>query len=207
MGFLLFASSLFLILIVLVQRGRGGGLTGALGGMGGQSAFGARAGDTFTRITVVTAIFWILLSMLTIKVFNAPVRATEKQEEAIVSGDETFEGETGDEGETDEGETDAGVTGEGETDEGETDEGVTGEAGDSGETPELPGGGDFQVPDEGDQTGGEGDAVEDMLTAPEDPPSTGQAGEGTDAGTGDKSGADKSGGDQKSGDSSGDGGQ
>lgn len=51
--------AVFLILLVLVQRGRGGGLTGALGGMGGSSAFGAKAGDVFTRITIVTAAIWI----------------------------------------------------------------------------------------------------------------------------------------------------
>ena len=54
MGFL----SLFLILLVLVQRGKGGGLTGALGGPGGQSAFGSKAGDTFTVITVIVASIW-----------------------------------------------------------------------------------------------------------------------------------------------------
>ena len=51
--------AIFLILLVLVQRGRGGGLAGALGGMGGSSAFGAKAGDVFTRITVITASIWI----------------------------------------------------------------------------------------------------------------------------------------------------
>jgi preprotein translocase subunit SecG len=60
---LLLLSSIFLILLVLIQRGRGGGLAGALGGMGGYSAFGTRAGDMFTRITVGTACFWILLAM------------------------------------------------------------------------------------------------------------------------------------------------
>lgn len=60
-GPLLLVTSIFLILVVLVQRGRGGGLTGALGGAGGQSAFGAKAGDVFTKITVVLAVFWILL--------------------------------------------------------------------------------------------------------------------------------------------------
>jgi len=54
-------TSLFLIMLVLVQRGRGGGLAGALGGMGGSSAFGAKAGDVFTKVTVVSATFWILL--------------------------------------------------------------------------------------------------------------------------------------------------
>jgi len=42
LGFMLVATSIFLILLVLIQRGRGGGLAGALGGMGGQSAFGTK---------------------------------------------------------------------------------------------------------------------------------------------------------------------
>ena len=62
--------SLFLILVILVQRGRGGGLTGALGGMGGQSAFGTKAGDLFTRITIVVAAIWVLLSMASLSVLN-----------------------------------------------------------------------------------------------------------------------------------------
>lgn len=69
-GFLLSTISLFLILIILVQRGRGGGLTGALGGMGGQSAFGTKAGDTFTRITVVMATIWILAAILSVKLLG-----------------------------------------------------------------------------------------------------------------------------------------
>ena len=67
--------SVFLMLVILVQRGRGGGLTGALGGMGGQSAFGTKAGDLFTRVTIAVAAIWILLSMLTLKVLNNPTTA------------------------------------------------------------------------------------------------------------------------------------
>jgi preprotein translocase subunit SecG len=48
-------------LLILIQRGKGGGLAGAFGGMGGQSAFGTKAGDTFMRITIVIAAFWFLL--------------------------------------------------------------------------------------------------------------------------------------------------
>ena len=55
--------AIFLILLVLVQRGRGGGLAGALGGMGGSSAFGAKAGDVFTRITIITASIWIVFCL------------------------------------------------------------------------------------------------------------------------------------------------
>src|SRR3954452_12490196 len=62
--------SVFLILVILVQRGRGGGLTGALGGMGGQSAFGTKAGDLFTRITIVVAAIWVVLSMASLKILN-----------------------------------------------------------------------------------------------------------------------------------------
>jgi preprotein translocase subunit SecG len=68
---LLLIVAVFLILLVLVQRGRGGGLTGALGGMGGQSAFGTKAGDMFTRVTMITAGIWILLCMATIKLVGS----------------------------------------------------------------------------------------------------------------------------------------
>lgn len=68
---LLVVAAVFLILLVLVQRGRGGGLTGALGGMGGQSAFGTKAGDVFTKITIVTAAVWILLCIATDKVLTS----------------------------------------------------------------------------------------------------------------------------------------
>jgi len=70
LGFMLVVTSLFLILLVLIQRGRGGGLAGALGGMGGQSAFGTKAGDMFTRITVGVAAFWIVLCILSINVLS-----------------------------------------------------------------------------------------------------------------------------------------
>ena len=62
--------SVFLILVILVQRGRGGGLTGALGGMGGASAFGTKAGDLFTKITIAVAFVWIVLSMASLKFLN-----------------------------------------------------------------------------------------------------------------------------------------
>ena len=65
LGWALFLLSIFLILLILVQRGRGGGLTGALGGPGGQRAFGTKAGDLFTRITSFVALGWIALCAFT----------------------------------------------------------------------------------------------------------------------------------------------
>lgn len=70
LGFSLVLTSLFLILLVLIQRGRGGGLAGAFGGAGGQSAFGTKAGDVFTKITVAVAGFWILLCILSLNVLG-----------------------------------------------------------------------------------------------------------------------------------------
>ncbi len=61
---LIILTSIFLICLILIQRGKGGGLAGAFGGVGGSSAFGTKAGDTFTRITVITASVWMLMAML-----------------------------------------------------------------------------------------------------------------------------------------------
>jgi preprotein translocase subunit SecG len=63
-------TALFLIILILIQRGKGGGLAGAFGGMGGQSAFGTKAGDLFTRITIGVAAFWIILCMVMVKVLG-----------------------------------------------------------------------------------------------------------------------------------------
>lgn len=64
----------FMILLVLIQRGKGGGLAGAFGGVGGSSPFGSRAGDTFTRITIAVAAVWFLLLMMQVKVVQATGR-------------------------------------------------------------------------------------------------------------------------------------
>jgi preprotein translocase subunit SecG len=55
-------TSFLLMGIVLLQRGRGGGLAGAFGGLGGQSAFGTKAGDVFTKITIGITVFWVFLA-------------------------------------------------------------------------------------------------------------------------------------------------
>ena len=60
---IIFLIGIVLIGLVLIQRGRGGGLVGALGGQGGSSPFGSRAGDMFTRVTLGLAILWIVLNM------------------------------------------------------------------------------------------------------------------------------------------------
>jgi preprotein translocase subunit SecG len=63
-------SGVFLILLVLIQRGKGGGLAGAFGGAGGSSPFGSRAGDQFTRLTIYVAGFWLLLTLIQVRVIQ-----------------------------------------------------------------------------------------------------------------------------------------
>jgi preprotein translocase subunit SecG len=70
---------LFLMIIVLLQRGRGGGLAGAFGGMGGQSAFGTKAGDVFTKITIVVALLWVITAGVSGYALRAAAEQTGRQ--------------------------------------------------------------------------------------------------------------------------------
>ena len=67
---LIVLTSLFMICLILIQRGKGGGLAGAFGGMGGSSAFGTKSGDVFTKVTMVVASVWIVLSMIQVVLYN-----------------------------------------------------------------------------------------------------------------------------------------
>lgn len=68
---LMVLTSVFLICLVLIQRGKGGGLAGAFGGVGGSSAFGTKAGDVFTRVTIYVASFWFLLALFLVYTSNS----------------------------------------------------------------------------------------------------------------------------------------
>jgi preprotein translocase subunit SecG len=56
--------AVFVMILVLVQRGRGVGLAGAFGGTGGHTAFGAKTGDFLTWATVVVAAILLVYAIL-----------------------------------------------------------------------------------------------------------------------------------------------
>jgi preprotein translocase subunit SecG len=75
---LILVLGIFLIILILIQRGKGGGLVGALGGIGGSSPFGSRAGDTFTRFTIYVAAIWLFLTMLQVRVIQTTAGQTQR---------------------------------------------------------------------------------------------------------------------------------
>lgn len=67
---LLVTISVILILLVLIQKGRGGGLASAFGGVGGHTAFGSKTGDVLTWATSVVFGIFLILSIVTGVVFD-----------------------------------------------------------------------------------------------------------------------------------------
>ena len=81
---------ILLILIVLLQAGKGGGLAGAFGGAGGQTLLGARgAADFLGKLTIYLAIAFMFLALVlsftygrqgTIRIGEEPVPVEETTE-------------------------------------------------------------------------------------------------------------------------------
>lgn len=68
-GVLWILVSVILILIVLIQKGRGGGLSAAFGGGAGGGLLGSKTGDFLTWVTIGLVAVWLLLSIVSAKWF------------------------------------------------------------------------------------------------------------------------------------------
>jgi preprotein translocase subunit SecG len=55
---------LALVFLIMIQKGKGGGLSAAFGGGGTSSLFGAKTGDVLTWVTIGLAGFFLLLCVL-----------------------------------------------------------------------------------------------------------------------------------------------
>ena len=73
-AFIFTLSAATLILVVLIQKGKGGGLTGALGGGGGAGGIlGSKTGDFLTWFTIVLAGLFLFLAVIMAKFYKPTV--------------------------------------------------------------------------------------------------------------------------------------
>lgn len=102
-------SCILLITIVLLQSGKDAGLSGAFGlGGGGQTIFGARAGDVLSKLTVVMAITFMTTCILFTRIRPSTgksivIKALESEAPpaAAVEGPSAVTGAKGEESATD----------------------------------------------------------------------------------------------------------
>src|SRR3954462_536782 len=76
----------FLILLVLIQKGRGGGLASAFGGMGGNTAFGSKTGDVLTWATSIVFGIFLLLAVIMNLISNRMDKNHREELEALAGG-------------------------------------------------------------------------------------------------------------------------
>ena len=125
--------------------------------MGGQSAFGTKAGDLFTRITIGVAAFWIVLCVGAIKVLGRKADLFGPDNKTAVDSKDPGMG--------------TGTTGTG-TSKGDSDKSTGSDTKPSGGTETKPSGGTDTTPAGGKETSPAGgkDAAPDALVPPAGPP-------------------------------------
>lgn len=85
---------ILLIGVILLQKGRGGGIGSAFGGGAATSPFGAKTGDVFTWVTVVLAGLAILIGVVGNYILE-PTIPTEQAEVAPPGGQQAMPPATG----------------------------------------------------------------------------------------------------------------
>lgn len=66
--FLFLISGIILIFLIMLRKGEGGGLSGAFGGMGGDTAFGVKTQKQLDKIITYLAIVFVIVAI----VLNTP---------------------------------------------------------------------------------------------------------------------------------------
>jgi preprotein translocase subunit SecG len=101
-------SCVALVLIILIQKGRGGGLSGAFGGGMASGILGSKTGDFLTWVTISLVGVFLLLAVVMVKFYKPsaasdydvspqtqqqPLESTEQPEPSNTTGETT--GQTG----------------------------------------------------------------------------------------------------------------
>jgi preprotein translocase subunit SecG len=87
-GFLWFLSAILLILLILIQKGKGGGLGAAFGGAGSNSLLGTKTGDFLTWVTIGLTVVFLFVGVVMAK-FYKPVGLKGLEEEAEITAVDT----------------------------------------------------------------------------------------------------------------------
>jgi preprotein translocase subunit SecG len=72
-GVLFVICAVALVLVVLIQKGRGGGLSGAFGGAMASGILGSKTGDFLTWVTIVLVSVFLLLAVLMAKFYRPSI--------------------------------------------------------------------------------------------------------------------------------------
>jgi preprotein translocase subunit SecG len=85
-AFVWIAVTICLILLILIQKGRGGGLSGAFGGAGGgASLLGTKTGDFLTWVTIGLVVIFLTLAIIMVKFYRPSSSADLSQTPAPIS--------------------------------------------------------------------------------------------------------------------------
>ncbi len=89
-GLSITGTAFILICLILLQKNRGSGLSGAFGGVGGHSAFGTKTGDFLTWLTVGLVSLFLVLCIVGNFVFTPEEAiATPNRGTITAAGDDT----------------------------------------------------------------------------------------------------------------------
>jgi len=75
---------LLLVGLVLLQEGKGGGLTGALGGSTGSTPLGYKSADALVKVTIGFAAVWVFVIILQVWSIQSDARGGASSPEAVI---------------------------------------------------------------------------------------------------------------------------
>ena len=84
--------SVVLILVVLIQKGKGGGLSGAFAGGMASGILGSKTGDVLTWITISVASLFIIVALVLDKWWRPSTSGPESRTAAPITSNDTGRG-------------------------------------------------------------------------------------------------------------------
>ena len=85
--------SVVLILVVLIQKGKGGGLSGAFAGGMASGILGSKTGDVLTWITISAASLFIIVALVLYKWWRPTTSGPESRTAAPITSNDTGQGQ------------------------------------------------------------------------------------------------------------------